>query len=51
MRLLEPLNGVKYGVGHYATHLIFFLSMCLIDPDININLRENNSVVSTIETV
>ena len=33
MRLLEPLNGIKVGQGHYIIHLYFFISMVLIDPD------------------
>ena len=31
MRLLEPLNGVKMGQGHYMVHIIFFLAMLMVD--------------------
>jgi len=38
MRLLEPLNGIKMGQGHYIIHLYFFITMCLIPTDLNIDL-------------
>lgn len=48
MRLLEPLNGIKMAQGHVIVHLIFFISMMLINTDINIQLhpeskREHNA--------
>lgn len=48
MRLLEPLNGVKVGIGHAAVHLTFFISMCFIDTDIEKNLRnvDTKSMIS-----
>lgn len=33
MRLLEPLNGVKMAQGHYMTHLVFFVTMLLINTE------------------
>ena len=33
MRLLEPLNGIKVGQGHYIIHLYFFITMMFIDVE------------------
>lgn len=38
MRLLEPLNGIKMGQGHYIIHLFFFITMCLIPQEIDIDM-------------
>lgn len=38
MRLLEPLNGIKMGQGHYIIHLYFFVTMFFIDTSIDIDL-------------
>ena len=40
MRLLEPLNGIKVGQGHYIIHLYFFISMLLIDKDETFKMKE-----------
>ena len=33
MRLLEPLNGLKFAQGHFIVHLAFFISMLQISID------------------
>lgn len=43
MRLLEPLNGLKMAQGHACVHLIFFITMFLIDTDISINLSSKGA--------
>ena len=43
MRLLEPLQGLKMGQGHFLIHLTFFISMCLLDTDINKNLKDDDT--------
>lgn len=40
MRLLEPLNGIKMGQGHYVIHLYFFITMLMIDTSIDIDLSQ-----------
>ena len=39
MRLQEPVNGIKVGVGHNLIHLAFFISMLTINQDITLNLH------------
>lgn len=38
MRLLEPLNGIKMGQGHYIIHFYFAVAMFLIPTDLNIDM-------------
>lgn len=33
MRLLEPLQGVKLAQGHWKIHLMFFIAMCIFNPE------------------
>ena len=39
MRLLEPINGVKFSQGNYMQHIIFFIAMFTMDLDVNKNFR------------
>ena len=35
MRLLEPLQGLKIAIGHFMTHLTFFVAMFFVEKDKN----------------
>lgn len=39
MRLQEPLNGIKIGVGHNLIHLAFIITMLTVNTDIELNLH------------
>jgi hypothetical protein len=41
MRLNEPLNGIKIGVGHNLIHLAFLITMLTVNQDITLNLNYN----------
>lgn len=39
MRLLEPLQGVKVAQGHNWVHIIFFISISILDKDKEYDLK------------
>jgi len=49
MRLLEPLNGLKMAQGHACVHLIFFITMMLIDTDVTINLSHGSGKKDVVD--
>ena len=49
MRLLEPLNGIKMGQGHYIIHFYLFVTMFFINTELDIDLKSFLSAETAAE--
>lgn len=39
MRLLEPINGVKFAQGNFMQHIVFFIAMFTMSRDVDKNFQ------------